>query len=711
MNYKNYMRLLTSIFCVAILSVSFSLFAQDEVPVATGGDLVEEQDGQKDKKTMKLNKVVVTATKTEEKLKDVPVNLEVITDLDIQETGALSVGDIIGQKVTGHYHRYSGLLQPVGLRGGRSDSHGDDIKGGVLILIDGHRVGTGNMGKIPPEMIERIEIIKGPASALYGSAAVGGVINIITKKGKGELKNTVRGEYGSFDYMRGAATSGGSIADWFSYFVSASYMKIDDYVTKDYGKAYNSDEKYIQTGGNLSFFPTSNQDLRIGFSYSDLESHSPSWDSGTTYTRYDKNEEDYADKSRGHADAEYNLRLMNEKLNWKAMGYYLWDRNQWFSGDTASGYDVEDSYSRYEDTTIGTDQQFTISLIPHNKFVVGYTCEALEKRSDKRYNAQPSRPYTPGMEYMTNSVYAQDSIDLFDNSLNLVVGARYDKFDLTTKRPDSGTYDYFVEKREDYDHFSPRGGIVYKITDFLRVRGNVGQAFKTPSADKLSAEHVTTSSYGTVTRILGNPDLKPETSTTYEGGFDVYPEDLNIGATYSFTRTKDKIVDARNTVSHLGEDWATYENLGKTEFQTIDCYVEWGVGDTFNLPIGVDVASNITFNLKYEDLDPDPGVDEKLYFVSNREAKSNLKLSYDRAAVTLFHVFVGKQNIQNWTTFPAAIEEKDSFSFYNLTLNVEILPFLKLDGGIYNLTDKHYEWVRGFPMAERNYRIGVTGIF
>ena len=73
----------------------------------------------------------------------------------------------------------------------------------MLILVDGHRIGTGNAAKINVDRIERVEITKGPASALYGSAAMGGVINLITKKGQGDFKTTVGGDYGSFNYYKG----------------------------------------------------------------------------------------------------------------------------------------------------------------------------------------------------------------------------------------------------------------------------------------------------------------------------------------------------------------------------------------------------------------------------------------------------------------------------------------------------------------------------
>ncbi len=103
---------------------------------------------------------------------------------------------------------------------------GDDTSSRIIVLVDGHRLGTGNLSKIPPEIIDRVEVIKGPASALYGSNAMGGVINIITKKGQGNIQNTVKLETGSFDYSRTALTSGGDINEFAGYFITGSYMQI-----------------------------------------------------------------------------------------------------------------------------------------------------------------------------------------------------------------------------------------------------------------------------------------------------------------------------------------------------------------------------------------------------------------------------------------------------------------------------------------------------
>ena len=135
---------------------------------------------------------------------------------------------------------------------------------------------------------------------------------------------------------------------------------------------------------------------------------------------------------------------------------------------------------------------------------------------------------------------------------------------------------------ESYDHFSPRVGAVYKLSDTFRIRGNVGQAFKSPAPDELSAQYEYESWYGTTRRILGNPDLKPETSMTYEIGADYSIPSVTFGTSYFYTKSKDRIVSDPAGVEYDGKIWDTYKNTSGTYVQGIDLNVEWEAGKSLD---------------------------------------------------------------------------------------------------------------------------------
>jgi vitamin B12 transporter len=644
------------------------------------------------------DEMVVTATRTQERPIDVPVNTEVISREKIEMSGAVNVGDLIGKYITGHLHKYSGLLTPVGMRGFRSESHGDDIKGYVLILIDGHRIGTGNAAKISVDRIERIEVTKGPASALYGSAAMGGVINLITKKGDGDFSASLGAEYGSFDYIKGLAEAGGEVNDRFRFHAAVSYEDMDDFDDPEFGTVYNSDETKTNFGGNLVWAISPAHELRLGGNYADLTGGYPSWAMYTTYGAYDEATAQNFDKSHSYADLEYNGDYFDGKVRWRGLAYYIKDRNQWNYGSP----NPDDEQSKYTDETLGTDHQFVWQCASWNTLLLGFNMESLEKESEGVSGGLPAAPYTPGMEYDSQALFIQDSLDLMDNRVNIIAAARYDRFDLKTVHPKTGNLPGFVEKSEDYDNISPKLGIGVKfLDDLLRVRANVGEGFKSPSADQLSADYV--NSFGL--RYVGNPDLDPEKSLTYDVGADFFHEVFTVKIGYWHTDYEDKIVST--SILADGMPASSWDNHGDAEVAGFDLNLEWYMGRMLDWPLDVTLWSNATVNSTKEDGE----TGEDLLYISDYEIKSGLDVTYQGLSGQLSYVVVGPQMITNYDGYPYVEEEKSSFDIWDLTLRYRFLDHWDVRASVLNLFDERIEWVRGHVMPERNYRVGVTYTF
>ena len=130
-----------------------------------------------------MEEVVVTAGRIAEDKKTVSAHVSLIDREEIEQSSAATVADLLAERGIGHIQKYPGAMTAIGLRGFRSDTHGNDLQGHVLILLDGRRAGTGNAAKLLTGNVERIEIIRGPAAVQYGSAGMGGVVNIITRRG------------------------------------------------------------------------------------------------------------------------------------------------------------------------------------------------------------------------------------------------------------------------------------------------------------------------------------------------------------------------------------------------------------------------------------------------------------------------------------------------------------------------------------------------
>ena len=665
--------------------------------LALSGSAAWTADAAESGEKQTVDDLVVTATRTTKRSVDVPVTTEVITREKIEMSGATQVGDLIGKYITGHYHKYTGLLSPVGLRGFQTEAHGDDVKGYVLILVDGHRIGTGNAAKINVDRIERIEVTKGPASALYGSAAMGGVINLITKKGDGKPSATLLGDYGSFGYYKGHVSGGGEINDQFHFYATASCEEMDDYDDPKFGTVYNSDETKKSFGMNLTYAFKPNHELRLGGNYADLTGEYPSWKNGV-YSEYDGNTRQNYDKSHGYADLEYNGDFFGNMVHWRGLGYYLWDRNHWNKGVPDPG----DDQSKYTDTTWGTDHQFTWNMASWNTLLLGVNLEKLNKEAEAVSGGRPSAPYTPSMEYDSHAYFLQDDLDLWNNRVNVVAAVRYDRFDVTTRKPDTGTFVSFNEKGETFDHISPKLGAGIKFFDeLLRVKANVGEGFKSPSADQLSAQYT---SHADITYV-GNPNLDPETSQTYDVGFDILHSFFRLEAAYFHTDFKDKIVQASTTID--GQPTETWENGGKAEIAGFDMGLKWWTGRTFDWTWDVSLWSNATFNTIRKDKE----TDEELLYISDYEVKSGLDTTCGDLSTQLSYTLVGPQMNTNYDVYPYVDEEKESFDFWDLTLRYRFVEHWEVRGSVLNLFDDRVEWVRGYLMPERNYRVGLSYTF
>ncbi|MGB9822750.1 TonB-dependent receptor, partial [Thermodesulfovibrio sp.] len=271
----------------------------------------------------RLEEIVVTATKFEELKKDVAYSVQVITQEDIKSSTADNAGDLIAEAAIGHVQKYPGLLtSSIGLRGFRTALF-DDLKSRVLVLINGNRAGTVNLATIPVDDIDRIEIVKGPASVLYGSSAMGGVINIITKQGKEEgIHGSIGGQAGSWDFWKTKAELYGKKNN-FDFYISASRAEVDDYSAKNYGKIENTGYNDESLSARLGYSFFDKHHISLGFQ------HWRGWKIGSPGPIYKPDPDDYNNIERNRFDFEYKT------STFKAGYYFTKDRNEYHEGSIA----------------------------------------------------------------------------------------------------------------------------------------------------------------------------------------------------------------------------------------------------------------------------------------------------------------------------------------------------------------------------------------
>jgi iron complex outermembrane receptor protein len=219
--------------------------------------VVLAQETKKDEKGILLEEVVVTATRDKREMRKVPANVTVVTEQDIRNSNAQTVADVLRSEVGLVVRDYlgNGKSASVDLRG-----FGETASSNTLVLIDGRRSNEIDLSgvdwlQIPLEQVERIEVFRGTGCVLYGDNAVGGVINIITKKGEGRPTPEAAIEYGSYGYTKERAALSGSL-EGLSYSVEVSNRSMGGY-------RHNNDLWARDVGVNVSYDFT--DFLNVGF--------------------------------------------------------------------------------------------------------------------------------------------------------------------------------------------------------------------------------------------------------------------------------------------------------------------------------------------------------------------------------------------------------------------------------------------------------------
>ena len=628
--------------------------------------------------TTKLEEVVVTASRVKEKKKEITTNVTIVDKEEIEASSATDLGDLLAETGIGHIHKYPGVSTSVGIRGFRTDCIGVDLAGHVLILIDGRRAGTGNAAKIMTKNIERIEVIRGPASVQYGSAAMGGVVNVITKQGKDKPTAFVEGLLGSYDYKEGSAGFSGKYKafDFSGGFTSDSR---DDYDTA-------SGEKYCNTGYNRK----ENGSLNLGYEFL------PGNRFGVIYTYFDADHvgnpgylsqndlDDYEDTGNKSVDFIYDGKTANGLFSWKVRYFDGKDEDEYFN-PVASNPDYWDDGipDKLSVDYKGTQAQFSYNqkylLLTAGFDWVNY------KTEDSKYSPKKT-------EYDNPAGFLLAKARLFDERLIITGGMRYDEYEVDMKSEG--------EKESD-DHTSPHVGMAYLLTDWLKVRANYGEAFKMPTAQQLACDMMMWGAH-----YVGNPNLKPEKSETYEGGIDLSYASFNAGLTYFHTDFKDKIESYRKPNNDT-----SYRNLGKAEIEGFEGELSYDIGPLFSWDYQIKPYVSFTYLTKYKDKE----ANEDLKWTSDLHASYGITVSgFSGFSANLNLAYTGKQDITDWESgaWPAPTITKGSFTVANLTISKKILSSEKYGGvtlrsEIQNLFDENYGYVKGYPMPGRMFFLGL----
>jgi vitamin B12 transporter len=679
-------------FCVPQISG-----AEESIP--DGTQIVQTQSGntaKADEGTQtKLEEVVVTATLIPTPAKELPVPVQVISRKEIEESRANDLSEVLTEYLPEHFQKYPGALSSVSIRGFRSDTTGTDIKGHVLVLIDGHRAGTGNVAEIPLENVERIEIVRGPGSVVYGSAAMGGVVNVITRKGQGTPSATVGAEYGSWDYTKGYAGFSGSFLDnRLGVSLTGRTITQGSYDTGGGAKVPNT--AYNDQAYSASLFAAPSPDhtfFAVGNFYQ-------AWGVGTpnpTYMAPDL--VDNKDIARWYGSLGYDGTCPDLGMNWHLSYYNVLDQNQWNYPEATYGY----TSATTEQHTQGIQGQFSLPTFSFGRLLLGFDWDFIDVTS---YTNPAGFPWSPDCSYDNPAVFAEQKIDW--NKLTLLLGIRYDFFQEQVQ-PTQGLE--VLQENQQFGHTSWRTGVTYKFFDWLSGRAAAGSAFSIPSADELAGRYQS----GQWMKIIGNPNLQPESGTTYEAGLDAEFAGFKPSLTFFHTDYNNKITGGFPTTVDGDHTWTTYENVAGAILSAFEGSLSYKKSFTFNdTQIGLKPFVNFVYYTQREIEDPSYAEILKsntLPYVPLWDATGGIEVSFNHKVTLLFTGFyTGDEKQENFNylspTYSQAMD-KGGFTVFSAKLSYRPTKCLELFLASDNLTDKQYAFVDGYPMPGRSIRGGL----
>jgi len=458
----------------------------------------------------KLSDVVITATKTNTNILELANSITIIDSTEIANRNKSNVFNLLQTEygLSSIQFGPAGGLSTINIRGANV--------GHTLILIDGIEMNltseSSNLydfANLPVDGIERIEVLRGPQSTLYGSDAMAGVVNIITKKGSGEPAFTLFGEGGSHNSFKGALGFTGNYNN-LNYNLSIGRTQSDGFSAA--GEKYGNTENDGYSGNNFS--------SRLGYDFNK--------NSGINlFLRYSKAETDL-DQGGGEFKDDSTYKYNFEETGLHAEGFVnlfdgLWElkfggsyvRNVRKYNYDSTLFNPLSSNSSYDGRKYKLDWQNNFNLLANNTLTFGVETET-DQVSTMFYSLSSFGPYEsilPKSEVTTTGIYLQDQIK-FANSFFITGGGRYD----------------YHNKFGDAFTFRIAPAYIFWQTG-TKLKATIATSFKAPSIFYLFDP------------FFGNENLNPEKSFGWDAGIEQFfwSDRITFGLTYFNNDYKDLI--------------------------------------------------------------------------------------------------------------------------------------------------------------------------
>lgn len=640
-----------------------------------------------------FDEVVVTATRTENDVKKVPASTQVITQEDIKRGGATSVRNALSM--------YANIFQKSKVRGGGHDIiiRGMETKHS-LVMVNGRRIsneadasGLGNamsLDRININDVEKIEIVRGPSSALYGSEAMGGVLNIITKPSKEQTLLTGL-EHTSEDTSHWWHADTGRIGN-FSMTLDARFNKINRSMldTATESDPYGTAQTY---NASLNYYVNDHSYVNA---YMDYYSQHLKTDMGTPAMKPITLTTSSGMSLSGQAMLEGTgskaFKQKNYGISWNGKT----DKNDW----QIQAYMSKFNWSTTSNTKVlgsippaGMAGMFNYLLQKKNTYDFNHdehNMWAIEGRDSLRVNDH--HRVTFGAEYVKDKVAGTG---LGSNGDGVHSITENGKTKLSSEKTLSSYAAYLQDEIEygkwfivpaiRYDHHSaygshtsPKIGVTYNATDHFRIKANYGDGFKAPSVSQLYYDLDMEMGRGNWVHLTGNPNLKPEKSKSWDLGVEA-----EFGKGYGSLTYFDNDVD--NLIASIpkgkdsnGHNLHRYENVNKARIKGLENTLGYRFNDTLEFKV-----TSTLLDAK----DTSTGKD-----LTQRARLSQIyQLIYDDHKDTGWSAVLWNQLDYKFVTgkaWESGESVKKSYSLTNFSLTRKVNKDTRVYGSVQNIFDK-----------------------
>ncbi len=619
----------------------------------------------------RLPDVVVTATSTQRTTTDAPASVTVIDREELVRRPVQDLTDVL-RDVPGVTLNGAGLTRRgVSIRGMPSEH--------TLFLLDGRRVNAAanavqhadfDLGWMPAEAIERVEVVRGPMSSLYGSEALGGVVNVITRSASDEWRGSLTAMGGLREDGRGGETYqvgayvGGPLAQdrlGLSLFAESKARANTPQATNR--RLSDLEDRETVTGSaTLSWTPDAAQriDLTILGGRDDRYRDTATTGASPVYYRF--------------ADTVQRRQ------------YALSHRGLWGWGETAvrayrSTLDRENAVTAGQTPSrpVGMQEDILDGRATFDRWASHRLSVGGEWRRERLEDAAASR--SGRLEGERYALFMQDEWTL-TSSLSLTAGARFDH-------------------HEQYGwQTSPRLYAVWSPLEGLTLKAGGGRGFKSPSLKQLSPEFETIAAAGRF-RVYGNPDLKPEIGTSYEASAE-YRRGGWMGRVGVFDNDIEDLIETRCTAfcGVRGREIRLYQNIAEARIRGVE------LAGAAPLPGGFSLRADYTY-LDSENRETGSPLSER----PEHSGHATLRWQPEETRfVQLRGEYVGEQ----WMVSNSVQQPVPDYALVSLEGGYQLQPNLWVRAGVQNLTDVRLaEESAFFSFAEpgRFYHLGFTASF